>query len=355
MDNEVIDWLENYLEGRKGALLMITHDRYFLDRVVNKTIELDNKQLYSYDGNYSLFIEKKIERQLLENALERKRLNLYRTELEWIKRGARARSTKQKARIQRFEALESSIVKTEDAKMNISVASSRLGNKIIEIKDVSKSFEDKVLIKDFNYIVLKNDRIGIVGNNGIGKSTLVNIITGKLLPDSGFIDIGSTVNIGYFSQESESMPLNLRAIEYIKETAEYMTTADGAYISAAQLMETFLFNGDMQWTPISRLSGGERRRLYLLKVLIDETNDLILDEPTNDLDIDTLKILESYIDEFQGAVITVSHVRYFLDRTCHKIFAFEGNGLITQYSGNYSDYLINKPEIEDPSTKSDKP
>ncbi|PKM93287.1 MAG: ABC transporter [Firmicutes bacterium HGW-Firmicutes-1] len=343
MDNNTIDWLEKYLESRKGALIMITHDRYFLDRVVNKTLELDSSQLFSYDGNYSLFVEKKIERQARENANERKRLNLYRNELEWMRRGARARTTKQKARIQRFEDIESSEKILNDAKINISVGNSRLGNKIIEIKNISKAYS-QLLIKDFSYILLRDDRLGIIGENGIGKSTLLNIITGKITVDQGTIDIGSTVNIGYFSQESEEMPLNIRAIEYIKETAEYITNGAGIRISASQLMETFLFTGDMQWTPISRLSGGERRRLYLLKILIDEPNILILDEPTNDLDIDTLKILEDYLDDFRGAVITVSHDRYFLDRTCKKIFAFEGEGSITEYPGNYSDYLLHRPE-----------
>lgn len=344
MDNSTIDWLEKYLENRKGSLLMITHDRYFLDRVVNKTIELDKSQLYIYDGNYTLFVEKKIERQALENANERKRINLYRNELEWMRRGARARTTKQKARIQRFEDIENSEKVIDNAKINISVGNSRLGNKIIEINNIYKSYADFTLINRFNYILLRNDRIGIIGDNGIGKSTLLNIIAGKVAVDEGSIDIGSTVKLGYFSQESEEMPLSIRAIEYIKETAEYVTNGAGIKISASQLMETFLFTGDMQWTPISRLSGGERRRLYLLKILIDEPNILILDEPTNDLDIDTLKILEDYMDEFKGAIVTVSHDRYFLDRTSKKIFAFEGEGKIVEYPGNYSDYLLNRPE-----------
>lgn len=353
MDNNTIDWLENYLENRKGALIMITHDRYFLDRVVNRTFELDHGTLYSYPGNYSLFVEKKIERQSLENSLERKRLNLYRNELEWMKRGARARTTKQKARIQRFEVIENSAAQIDEDKINISVAHSRLGNKIIEIKNISKSFTDIPLIKNFSYIVLRDDRIGIIGDNGIGKSTLLNIILDKIEADDGFVERGTTVKLGYFSQESEDMPTHIRAIDYIKETAEYITTAAGLKISASQLMETFLFSKDMQWTPIARLSGGERRRLYLLKILISEPNILILDEPTNDLDIDTLKVLESYMDDFQGAIITVSHDRYFLDRTSKKIFAFEGEGKITEYAGNYSDYLEHKPEdiLTTPSKK----
>lgn len=355
MDNDTIDWLERYLENRKGALLMITHDRYFLDRVVNRTVELDKGQLYSYDGNYSLFVEKKIERQVLETALERKRLNLFRNELEWIRRGARARTTKQKARIQRFEALEGAERSVEASKITIAVGSSRLGNKIIEINNISKAYDQKLLINDFTYVLLRDDRIGIIGDNGIGKSTLLNLIHKTIPLDKGSIEIGTTVKLGYFSQESEDMPLDLRAIDYIKETAEYISTSDGTKISASQLMETFLFNGDMQWTPIERLSGGERRRLYLLKILMGEPNVLILDEPTNDLDIDTLKILEDYLDSFLGAVLTVSHDRYFLDRTCRKIFAFEGEGQITEYPGNYSDYLIHRPELEVTSQKKEKP
>jgi ATP-binding cassette subfamily F protein uup len=355
MDNDTIDWLEKYLESRKGALVMITHDRYFLDRVANRTIELEQGDLFSYSGNYSVFVEKKIESQELKNALERKRLNLYRNELKWIKRGARARSTKQKARIQRFEQLKDSKINVDEEKINISVGHTRLGNKIIEINNISKSFNEIPYINDFSHVILKTDRIGIIGNNGTGKSTLLNIITGKLTPDLGSIDIGSTVKIGYFSQESEDMNINLRAIEYIKDVAEFITTADGMKISASKLMETFLFTKDMQWTYISKLSGGERRRLYLLRILMSSPNILILDEPTNDLDIDTLKVLEDYIDNFNGAVITVSHDRYFLDRTCNKIFSFEGNNTIIEHTGNYSDYLdYKKINVSAPITKKDK-
>ncbi len=357
MDNNTIDWLENYLENRKGALIMITHDRYFLDRVVNRTFELDHGTLYSYAGNYSLFVEKKMERQSLETALERKRLNLYRNELEWMRRGARARTTKQKARIQRFEVIENSGAQVDEDKINISVAHSRLGNKIIEIKGISKRFTEVPLISNFDYVVLRDDRIGIIGNNGVGKSTLLNIIMDQLEPDEGTVERGTTVKLGYFSQESEDMPTHLRAIDYIKETAEFITTAEGLRISASALMETFLFSKDMQWTPIARLSGGERRRLYLLKILINEPNILILDEPTNDLDIDTLKVLESYMDDFMGAIITVSHDRYFLDRTSKKIFDFEGGGKIREYAGNYSDYLEQPEDISIAPTKKnvDKP
>ncbi len=342
MDNTTISWLEDFLKARRGALIMITHDRYFLDRVVNRTIELESGKAYSFEGGYSVFVEKKLERQELASSIERKRQNLYRNELKWIKRGARARSTKQKARIQRFEELASSANDVSEDRIEISVGSSRLGNKIIEINKISKAYDEVDYIKDFSYTLLKRDRIGIVGSNGIGKSTLLNILNGKTKPDFGDIAIGSTVKIGYFSQESESMPLDIRAIDYIKETAEYMKTESGQTISASQLMETFLFDGEMQWTPIERLSGGERRRLYLLKILMGEPNVLILDEPTNDLDIDTLKTLEDYLDNFKGAVISVSHDRYFLDRTCQKIFSFEGNGNIQEYPGNYSDYIFRK-------------
>ena len=354
MDNDTIDWLENYLQTRKGALLMVTHDRYFLDRVVNKTLELDYGTMYTYNCNYSQFVEKKAERIALENSLEEKRQSLYKKELEWIRAGVQARGTKQKARIKRFEELGESNYSHNSDDIDISVAHSRLGKKIINIEHLTKKFEEKTLIKDFNYILLRNDRIGIVGNNGIGKSTLLNIITNKINPDSGSIDIGTTVNIAYFSQHSEDMNPNLRAIEYIRETAEFITTADGTKISASQMMERFLFTDDMQWCYISKLSGGEKRRLYLLKILMAAPNVLILDEPTNDLDIDTLKVLENYIDEFNGPVISVSHDRYFLDRTCNKIFHFEGNGKISEYIGNYSDFIDKKKEISSMTLKEGK-
>ncbi|KNF08353.1 ABC-type transport system, ATP-binding protein [Gottschalkia purinilytica] len=345
MDSDTINWLEEYLQSRKGALLMITHDRYFLDRIVNKTLELDGGNLYTYTGNYSEFLERKLERQNLEAVIEHKRQRLYKKELEWIRSGVKARTTKQKARIQRFEALESSKVDISESNLDISVGGSRLGQKIIEINNISKSFEEKTIIKDFTYTFLRGDRIGIIGNSGIGKSTLLNIIMGNLQCDLGSIETGSTVNIGYFSQESQDMNTNLRAIEYIRESGEYVTTADGTKISAAQMMERFLFTSDMQWSYISKLSGGEKRRLYLLKVLMTSPNVLILDEPTNDLDIDTLKVLEDYISEFNGPVVTVSHDRYFLDVICNKIFSFEGNGNIIVNVGNHSDYMDKKDSI----------
>ncbi len=340
LDNETISKLEDYLNGRKGSLLMITHDRYFLDRVTNRIIELDKGKLYSYDGNYSLFLEKKMERLQLEAAMEDKRQNLLRKELAWVRRGAQARSTKQKARLQRFDELKNQEKPTSQESLDISVASTRLGRKIMEFNHVSKSYGDRCLIHDLDYTLARTDRIGIVGPNGIGKSTLINLIRGQIKPDSGTIDIGETVNIGCFAQESEEMKPTMRAIDYIKEKREYIETADGTRITASQMCERFLFDGHLQYSQIGTLSGGERRRLYLLRILMDAPNVLLLDEPTNDLDIDTLRRLEDYLDEFNGIVITVSHDRYFLDRICNKIFAYEGNGNIVIYTGNYSDYLV---------------
>lgn len=352
IDNETVDWLENYLGKCTKALLMVTHDRYFLDRVVNKTIELDKGKLYTYQGNYSQFLELKAEREELELAGERKRQNLLRRELAWIRRGAQARSTKQKARIERFE--EVSAIKAPEMRGNveISVGASRLGRKTIEINNVSMSYDGKKYIDDFSYIILRDDRVGIIGHNGCGKSTLMNIITGRLKPESGFVEIGDTVNIGVFAQENGEMDENMRVIDYIKEVAEYVPTVDGR-ITASQMLEKFLFKGDIQWSPISKLSGGEKRRLYLLRVLMAAPNILFLDEPTNDLDIETLTILEEYLEDFPGAVVTVSHDRYFLDKMVNRIFSFEGNGKIKQYEGGYTDYKIqhDKEEINIPVEK----
>lgn len=342
LDNDTIDWLEEYLNSRKGALLMITHDRYFLDRVTNRILELDKGRLFSYEGNYTLFLEKKMERLQLEASMEDKRQNLIRNELKWVKRGARARTTKQKARLQRFDELVNREVIREDEKLDISVGSSRLGKKIIEIKNISKSFDGKKVIDNLEYTLARHDRIGIVGKNGMGKSTLINILNGKLQPDSGTIEIGETVKIGCFSQDDSHMDLNMKSIDYIKEESDYITTADGTKITASMMCERFLFNGTMQHTLIEKLSGGERRRLHLLRVLMGAPNVLLLDEPTNDLDIETLSRLEDYLDEFDGVVITVSHDRYFLDRICNKIFAYEGAGRIYIFTGNYSDYTIYK-------------
>ncbi len=344
LDLDAIDWLEKYLQRRKGALLMTTHDRYFLDRVVNKTIELDQGKMYVYSGNYEYYLEKKMERKALEIAVEEKRQNLYRKELEWMRRGARARSTKQKARIQRFEELQRAEHPVQEEKLDISVGHSRLGKKVIEIEDISIRFAGLELIKDFSYLLIRDDRVGVIGANGAGKSTLLKILSGYLQPDSGNVHIGSTVKIAFLSQESDDIPGELRAIEYIKDAAEFIRTADGFSISARQMMENFLFPSELQWTPIARLSGGEKRRLYLLRKLMDAPNVLLLDEPTNDLDIDTLQVLENYIDEFNGAVIAVSHDRCFLDRTCQKIFSFEGEGIILEHTGNYTEFMNHKTE-----------
>lgn len=354
LDSDTIDWLEEYLNSRKGSLLMITHDRYFLDRVTNRILELDKGRLFSYEGNYTLFLEKKMERLQLESSMEDKRQNLIRNELKWVKRGARARTTKQKARLQRFDELVNREVIKEDEKIDISVASSRLGKKIIEIKNISKSFDGKKVIDDLEYTLAKTDRIGIVGKNGLGKSTLINILNGKLQPDSGTIEIGETVKIGCFSQDDSHMDPSMKAIDYIKEESDYITTADGTKITASMMCERFLFNGTLQHTMIEKLSGGERRRLHLLRVLMGAPNVLLLDEPTNDLDIETLSRLEDYLDEFDGVVITVSHDRYFLDRICNKIFAYEGNGRIFIFTGNYSDYTIFR-EIQGIKFEDDKP
>ncbi len=354
MDSDTIDWLETYLKNRRGALLMVTHDRYFLDRVVNNTFELDGGNLYTYDGNYSEFLEKKLERETLESSMEDKRQSLYKKELEWMRKGAKARTTKQKARIQRFEDIRDSKVSVDNSSLDISVSGSRLGQKIIEIEHLSKSFEDKPVIDDFTYTFVRGDRVGIVGKSGIGKSTLLNLIMKQIEPDSGVIDTGSTVNIAYFSQELEDMELDIRAIEYIKRSGEFVTTADGTQISASQMMERFLFSGDMQWSIISKLSGGERRRLYLLKILMTSPNVLILDEPTNDLDLNTLNVLEDYIEDFSGPVITVSHDRYFLDVVCNKIFSFEGEGQIVVNVGNYSDFTDKRDRLVENLLKANK-
>lgn len=353
LDNDTIDYLEEYLNNRRGSLLMITHDRYFLDRVSNRIIELDKGKLFSYDGNYSVFLEKKMERLALEASMEEKRQNLMRTELAWVRRGAKARTTKQKARLQRFDELTSQETFAPDEKMDISVGSTRLGNKIIEIHNISKSFGDKVLIKDLDYTLARTDRIGIIGKNGMGKSTLINILNGSISPDSGHIETGETVKIGCFNQDDSHMHNEMRAIDYVKEASDYIETADGTKISASQMCERFLFNSTMQYTHIGKLSGGERRRLHLLRTLMTAPNVLLLDEPTNDLDIETLNRLEDYLDEFRGVVITVSHDRYFLDRICNKIFAYEGIGNINIYTGNYSDYQIYR-EIQGIEFEEDK-
>lgn len=339
LDNDTIDWLESYLNSFKGSILMITHDRYFLDRVTNRILELDKGVLYSYEGNYSVFLEKKMNRLQLAESMEAKRQNLLKKELAWVRRGAKARTTKQKARLQRFDELSNKNDFTPEDKLEISVGSSRLGKKIIEIEHLTKSFDGKTFIDDLDYTLARTDRIGIVGKNGLGKSTLIRLLNGEIKPDSGIISIGETVKIGCFNQDTSRMHPEMRAIDYIKEESDYITTADGHKITASQMCEKFLFNGTLQYTHIKNLSGGERRRLQLLRVLMMAPNVLLLDEPTNDLDIDTLSRLEDYLDEFNGVLICVSHDRYFLDRVCNKIFAYEGRGKINIYTGNYSDYL----------------
>ena len=361
LDNDTIDWLETYLNSFKGSILMITHDRYFLDRVTNRILELDKGILYSYEGNYSVFLEKKMNRLQLAESMEAKRQNLLRKELAWVRRGAKARTTKQKARLQRFEELSNKNDYTPEDKLEISVGSSRLGKKIIEIENLSKSFDGRTFIDNLDYTLARTDRIGIVGRNGLGKSTLIRLLNGELKPDSGTISIGETVKIGCFNQDTSKMHPDMRAIDYIKEESDYITTADGHKITASQMCEKFLFNGTLQYTHIKNLSGGEKRRLQLLRVLMMAPNVLLLDEPTNDLDIDTLSRLEDYLDDFNGVLICVSHDRYFLDRVCNKIFAYEGRGKINIYTGNYSDYLdyreqenIEFEEFED-KVKEEKP
>ena len=341
LDSEMAEWLEDYLKRFRGALLMITHDRYFLDSVTNCIVELDNGKLYRYQANYEGFLELKAERMDMERASERKRQSILRVELEWVKRGARARTTKQKGRLQRYEELKNQKGPTEELSVEMESVSSRLGRTTVELSDICKAYGDKILVKDYTYFFLKNDRIGYIGPNGSGKSTLMKMIAGWEKPDSGTIEIGQTVKMGYFSQENEDMDTSLKVIDYIKNVAEYVKTKDGS-ISASQMLERFLFPPSVQYTVIGKLSGGERRRLYLLKILMDAPNVLILDEPTNDLDIKTLMILEDYLDSFQGIVITVSHDRYFLDRVVRRIFAFEGNGVIRQYEGGFTDYQIKK-------------
>lgn len=349
LDNEMAEWLEDYLVKYRGAFIMVTHDRYFLDKVTNKIIEIDKGSIFSYTANYSKFLELKAEREDMMQATERKAKSLFRVELEWMQRGARARSTKQKAHIQRFEELKDRKTIETDGKVEINALSSRMGKKTIELNNIGKAFGEKKLIHDFTYILLPGDRIGIIGPNGCGKSTLLNMITGMLPPDFGTVETGTTMKLGYFSQENEYMNENLKVIDYIRETAEFIQTSEGT-TTASQMCENFLFTGSMQYTQIAKLSGGEKRRLYLLKVLMEAPNILILDEPTNDLDIQTLTILEDYLDSFPGIVVTVSHDRYFLDKIATRIFSFE-NGTIRQYEGNFTDYKEARGMQEEANTK----
>lgn len=338
LDGAMAEWLEEYLKNYRGALIMVTHDRYFLDSVTNRIVEIDKGKLYNYNCNYLGFIERKAEREEIERATERKRQSILRTEIAWIQRGARARSTKQKAHIARYEALRDAKAPVTDATAQISSVSSRLGKTTIELKDINKSFNGNIVIKDFTYIFLRGSRTGITGANGCGKSTLMNIISGNLMPDNGEVTIGQTVKISYFSQENEALDDSMRVIDYIREGGEVIKTTDGT-VSASVMLERFLFPPEQQYSLIGRLSGGEKRRLYLLRILMEAPNVLLLDEPTNDLDITTLAILEDYLDTFDGIVIAISHDRYFLDRIATRILAFEGNGEIRQYEGGYTDYI----------------
>lgn len=347
MDNETVAWLEEVLQKRKGALLMVTHDRYFFDRVVNRTLEIDGGEGYLYTGNYSLFLQKREERRIAASGAAQRLRNVYRRELAWISRGAEARRTKSKERIERFNELKKEVnnIKTEQ-QLEISSVGSRLGKTIIECEHIGLDYSGKTYINDFNYVLLRNDRIGIVGPNGSGKSSLMDIIAGRLAPTRGTVKVGQTVKIGYFAQHSEFKDADCRVLEYIKNVSDYIETADGTRITAAQMLERFLFPPELQWVPVSKLSGGEKRRLYLLSVLMSAPNVLILDEPTNDLDIPTLSVLEDYLDTFNGAVIAVSHDRYFLDRFAGKIFAFMGGGEVRQFIGDYSRYEQARAEAQ---------
>lgn len=340
LDGDMAEWLEEVLKKRKNAVIMVTHDRYFLDSVAGRIIEIDRGKIYSYETNYSGYLEEKINREEMAEAAERKRQSLLRTELAWVQRGARARSTKQKARLERYEELKNRKTESVSANVELSSVSNRMGRTTIELNQISKSYPGKELIRDFSYIFLKNDRVGFVGRNGCGKTTLMKMITGAVQPDAGDIEIGQTIKIGYYAQECD-MPDDKRVIDYIRDVAEIIDTTEGK-VTAARMLEKFLFSGEDQYGLVGKLSGGEKRRLNLCRVLMEAPNVLILDEPTNDLDIATLTILESYLDTFQGIVIAVSHDRYFLDRTMKRIFAFEGDGIIRQYEGNYSDYLLRK-------------
>jgi ATP-binding cassette subfamily F protein uup len=355
LDAISVEWLQSYLNTFRGAILLVTHDRYFLDRVTNRIVEVDRGDLYTYDGNYSYYLEKKALAEDVAASQQRKHYGVLRRELEWLKRGPKARSTKQKARIDRIHEMQDTEFKESLGKVEISTPSRRIGKKVIELENISKSYGDRLLVRDFTYKFTPEDRVGIIGGNGVGKSTLLNLITGRLEPDTGKVEIGSTIHIGYFDQHSEplqdAMNENQRVIDYLKEEAEYVQTADGTRISASQMLERFLFPPERQYLPLHKLSGGEKRRLFLLRVLMSAPNVLILDEPTNDLDVQTLAVLEDYLEDFNGCAIVVSHDRYFLDRTINTVFSFEGNGQIRKYPGNYSIYLDFKQEEEREAAK----
>ena len=341
LDAEMIAWLEEYLREVRGTVLMVTHDRYFLDRVTNRILEISHGQMYSYPANYSQFLEMKAEREEMELASERKRQSVLRMELEWAKRGCRARSTKQRARLERLEALKNQSAPVKDQTVELDSVETRMGKKTIELHQVSKGFGSLKIVDDFEYIFLKNQKVGIIGPNGCGKSTFMKMLAGLVKPDSGIIEIGETIRIGYFAQEEQHMDEKQRVIDYVKDIGEYITTREGR-ISASQMLERFLFTPDMQYAPIGKLSGGEKRRLYLLGILCENINVLLLDEAGNNLDIPTMTILEDYLNSFQGIVITVSHDRYFLDNVVDRILEFDGNGHICQYEGGYTDYLSAK-------------
>lgn len=353
LDALSVEWLQSYLNRYRGALLLITHDRYFLDRVTNRILEIDRGDLYAYSGNYSYYLEKKALAEEAAASSQRKHQGVLRRELEWLKRGPKARSTKQKARIDRIREMRAAEFKQVQGKVDISTAGRRIGKKVIELVGVSKAYGDRTLIKDFTYEFSPEERVGIIGGNGAGKSTLMNMITGRVAPDGGTVEIGSTIHIGYFDQHSEDLIPNQeqRVIEYLKDVAELVKTADGSVITASQMLERFLFPGNQQYAPISKLSGGEKRRLFLLRVLMAAPNVLILDEPTNDLDVQTLAVLEEYLEDFNGCVIVVSHDRYFLDRTVDTILALEPGGNIRQYPGNYSLYLDYRKEEDTQAVK----
>ena len=363
LDSLMVQWLETFLKRHRGSMVMVTHDRYFLERVTNRIVEIDSGSLYTYDGNYSQFLAQKAQREEMELATQRKNRSLYRRELEWMQRGARARSTKSKGRIERFNALQDGVTVAPEAFAMDSV-SSRLGKKIIEMENVSKSFGERCIIKDFSHVLLRDARLGIIGKNGCGKSTLLKMMAGVHQPDSGSILRGPTVKIGYLSQMWDTPPDDMRVIDYIKEEAGEIATNEGV-ISAAKMLERFLFPSSVQWTQVRKLSGGEKRRLFLLRILMGAPNVLLLDEPTNDLDTDTLTVLEEYLESFAGAVVTVSHDRYFLDKVVDTIFEFRENGEIRQYTGGYSDYLEKRepetgdtdavPSIKVEKAKSDEP
>ena len=345
LDEAMLQWLEDYLNRFKGTVIMVTHDRYFLDRVSNRILEISHGSIYSYEANYSKFLELKAQREEMELASERKRQSILRIEMEWAKRGCRARTTKQRARLDRLEALKNGSAPVSDAVAELDSVETRMGKKTVELHHVTKGYGEKKLIEDFNYILLKNQCLGIIGPNGCGKSTLLKLMAGKIQPDAGEVEIGETIRMGYFAQDVPDMDSNQRVIDYIRDIAEYVPTRDGK-ITASQMLERFLFTPDMQYAPVSRLSGGEKKRLHLLSILMQAPNFLALDEVTNDIDIPTMAILEDYLTSFSGIIVAVSHDRYFLDNIADRIFAFDADGHLRQYEGGYTDYLETKKARE---------